>query len=895
MPAEATTEGSIVAYLRLNDSDWNATLDRAEAKARELATIDPTVRVQADTSTALAKLDEVRLAEERVGGTTTSRVNTVVSETRKTSYDSDAALQAAQQQVLVAAYAEADAAIQKLKDDQEAENASMREASVQALKESIMMQALDAAERNAAEGAEKNAAAQEASAAATNSAGQAAQNGAGYTGLIVAAIAAAIPLAGALTGAAFGLAGGLTLMGGAGVLAILGIKDEMTQATSEGLQYSAGLAQAKTMLTQLSDAAATSMLPAFGSALRTVSDAMPWLNEQMSVFASTLGVGANMALEGVLNLFHQANPLFVQGAQFINQIAAGFLRWTQDGGLTSFIAYAEQQLPIVMSTLGNLVQMVTNVITAFAPIGTVVLSALDGLSWAISNIPTGDLLLLSTFALTAFGAFKAWGALQPVINDISMSLRGVGVSADAALGPIGLVVLGVTGLVTAFSLISGAQTRATQAANDWAQALEADNYQIGQQSQAMLAKNLHDSGQLQMAHQLGISTETYTKAVLGNKEALGQVNDKMSLATKSANTMKDGQLSGTDAQKKNAIAADALKKALDGQMGSMAEGAKISQAYKDALNAANGATGTAVSMAQQVADAQTKAAAATDKFAQALQGLGNTNLSATAAAIAYTQAIADSDTALQKNGATLDINTQKGRDNMTALDNIASSAIATMAAQAKAGASTQALTGDMVSARAQFIATAEKMGATADEANHLADQYGLIPKNVTTNAQLTGVTQAEAEAARLSADLAAIAKDWTIPVHIVTTGTMPTAGKLVAQAGGGPVTQYKAGGGAIDSLSSLMRPVGTDTVPTMLTPDEFVVKRSSAAFNPQFMKAYNDNPAGALAAYGGGGNITVTVVNKTGMTLSDLIDIQVQRSQRQMSSKLGADKQKGAY
>jgi hypothetical protein len=596
-----------------------------------------------------------------------------------------------------------------------------------------------------------------------------------------------------------------------------------------------------------------------------------------------------------MNLFHQANPLFVQGAQFINQIAAGFLRWTQDGGLTSFIAYAEQQLPIVMSTLGNLVQMVTNVITAFAPIGTVVLSALDGLSWAIASIPTGDLLMLGTFALSAFAAFKAWGALQPIINDISISLRGVGVSVDAALGPIGLVALGVTGLVTAFSLISGAQTQATQAANNWAQALEADNYQIGQQSQAMLAKNLHDSGQLQTAHQLGISTETYTKAVLGNKDALDQVNQKITAATKSANTMKDGQLSGTDAQKQNAVAADVLKKALDGQIGSMAEGQKIAQAYKDALNAANGATGTAVSMADQLRDAQTKAMNATDKFAQALQNLGNTNLSEAAANIAYQQSLADSDAALKTNGATLDINTQKGRDNMTALDNVASSAIALVAAHAKAGASTTDLTNDMATARASFVATAQKMGATADEANHLADQYGLIPKNVTTNAQLTGVTAAQAAAASLQASLDKISHVWTIPVQIVTSGTMPTAGHLAANAGGGPVTQYRAGGGAIDSLSALMRPQGTDTVPTMLTPDEFVVKRSSAQHNPSFLRAYNDNPAGALAAYGGGGNITVTVVNKTGVTLSDLIDIQVQRSQRQTVSKLGANKQKGAY
>jgi GTP cyclohydrolase III len=116
-------------------------------------------------------------------------------------------------------------------------------------------------------------------------------------------------------------------------------------------------------------------------------------------------------------------------------------------------------------------------------------------------------------------------------------------------------------------------------------------------------------------------------------------------------------------------------------------------------------------------------------------------------------------------------------------------------------------------------------------------------------------------------------------------------GGAVKFAHGGSVgaTNYLAGGG------NPWQPQGTDTVRAMLSPGEFVVKQKSAAYAPQFMKAYNDNPAGALAAYGGGGNITVTVVNKTGMTLSDLIDIQVHRSQRQMSSGIGTGKQKGAY
>lgn len=57
MPADATTEGSITGYLRLNISDWEAKLSEAEQKARDLGRISPDIRVSAETADAIAKLD----------------------------------------------------------------------------------------------------------------------------------------------------------------------------------------------------------------------------------------------------------------------------------------------------------------------------------------------------------------------------------------------------------------------------------------------------------------------------------------------------------------------------------------------------------------------------------------------------------------------------------------------------------------------------------------------------------------------------------------------------------------------------------------------------------------------------------------------------------------------
>jgi hypothetical protein len=887
MPETPTTEGSIVAYLRLDSSDWDRKLDAAEARARELAGVDPTIRVNADTAEALAQLEAVKEAEDRVGGTTTttSRVNTVGS-----SSGTDAATastkklstaQADLQRALTAAAAAAervqaaeikytvaaDAATaaedrrwrtaQKSTVSDEAQAKAVQQAAQAMARADLASLALESSERKLADTQARVAAAtaavtaaQEAEGAASDKAGKSAAGNASYMGMVIAAVVASIPVLGSMTGAAFGLAGGLTAMGGAGVLAILGIKNEMSQASDAGVQFAAGISVAKSELAALENTAANSMLPAFGKSLADIESSMPSLNTEVAQFSALLGTGVETTLQGVLNLFRAGNPLFVEAGQLIDRVGVGFLKWTTDGGLTKFIAYSEHELPIVMQTLGELGGTVEHVVEAFAPVGSEVLVTIGAVSNAINQIPLPILMTLGTFAGTAFVAFKAWGAIGPIVDKVSTSLFGVGVATDAAMGPVGLVAAGVTGLVAIFAAVSGAQEQATQAANDWAQALEADNYAIGQQSVALLAKQLHDSSQLQYAHELGISTQTYTQAIMGNKGALQQVNDAIAAGQKQYPAYLLSNRAATQADKDHAIAAEQLKGKFDAQVKSMSAGASTADAYKAAQAAANGAVADGVSLTDKMTAAQNDATTATSKFAQALAGLGNTNLAEAQANVAWNQSIADASAALAKNGATLDQNTQQGRDNTTALDNMASSAIALISAHAKAGVSAQTLTGDMQAARDSFVQTAMKMGDTAAQANSLADQYGLIPSNVTTAVHTTGLDAAQAQVATLQAQLDEVARQYTIPVKIVTSGTMPTAGKFAAQAGGGPVVQYRAGGGGIDSV---FRPQGTDTVPTMLTPEEFVVKRSSAQQFPGFLKAYNDDPARALASVSGKG------------------------------------------
>jgi hypothetical protein len=134
---------------------------------------------------------------------------------------------------------------------------------------------------------------------------------------------------------------------------------------------------------------------------------------------------------------------------------------------------------------------------------------------------------------------------------------------------------------------------------------------------------------------------------------------------------------------------------------------------------------------------------------------------------------------------------------------------------------------------AEIAADAKTANMTVDQfTQHLID----IPdKTVHVTADTAA---AEAAIARLTANSQIVANAYAAG-NVYTTGK--SSGGTIYRAGGGPA--YFAGGGMPD-----WSPRGTDTVPIMASPGEFIVKEKSASYDPQFVKAYNDDPARALEA-----------------------------------------------
>lgn len=904
MPADATSEGSIVGHLRLDISDWETKLSQAEAKARELGRVSPDIRVSAETADAIAKLRAVEAAAAAAGGDHVSHVTTVTSSVGGGGGE-DFTGATVGATALAEAIRKLDAASAELDVAQAADDEQMRQTSMQALKEAINMEALSAAESKAADNAVKLSAAERLAADGANQQAAANGNNASRMGLIVGAVAALIPMLAPLTGYALGVSGALAGMGAAGVLAILGIKNAMADGTAAGNTYSAGLQVLLGDLHQLEQTASSGILSGFQQAVSTIDSAMPSLNTEIGQFSTQLGVVGNFVLNGVVTAFRVLNPLFLAAGVYVEQLGQGFQSWTQDGGLQKFATMAMQDFPVVVQTLGSLAGAIMNIIGAFEPLGVASLNLLTILGNVVSFLTT---ILGPAFApvvlgaTAAFVAFKQWQAIGPIIEQVAWKLGALGIAADAAGGPVMWIVGGIGLLAAALTLGISATQQATSSMEDYTAALQQDSGALGENMQKQVAANLQKDGALTAANQLGISTKKLTQTVLDGGSAYDKLTAKLK-ATVAAHTetvAAGDQL--TVVQDKQAVAAQKLLDAM--QKENSGVGATV-----NAYNQIAGATGVATIKTQAQLQAQQALAAQYGMSLPAFLAAQGAQQKNAASAQAATQALQmENDAAglltnafTLLNGGTLSLmQAQTGavaagntflaslKQNGTQMDGNTAGAVANQQAlESKAQADQQAA--EAVAKSTNSTAAGTKAYADSKTAleNELRAQGNLTPAIQSYIDKLYAIpavvpTKVEADTAAAAAKIAAIAAQLAgLNSNASALQARVNAGQNVAS---GHSTVYKAAGGPIEAAylasgGSPFVPKGTDTKAAMLTPGEFVTKRASAQAYPGFMQAYNDNPTRALQAVQASGSqptyLTVNVTNKTGANLDDLIDMRI--------------------
>jgi TP901 family phage tail tape measure protein len=186
---------------------------------------------------------------------------------------------------------------------------------------------------------------------------------------------------------------------------------------------------------------------------------------------------------------------------------------------------------------------------------------------------------------------------------------------------------------------------------------------------------------------------------------------------------------------------------------------------------------------------------------EAFVGLAEAQIRASGSAIGMEQAIDDASQALKDNGKELDLNEEAGRSNRSALDSLASATLSYRDRLVEAEASSEEITAATKRGREEFIRIATQMGMTEERAKDLADQYGLVPDEISTRVETPGATQAEARIAAVDAAIAAVSgKNVDITVDVAARqafarDAISAALNVVGRrAEGGPILNWSGAG-----------------------------------------------------------------------------------------------------
>lgn len=392
----------------------------------------------------------------------------------------------------------------------------------------------------------------------------------------------------------------------------------------------------------------------------------------------------------------------------------------------------------------------------------------------------------------------AMGTMGPRTQAVG---RGLGSVVGILGGPWGIA---LAGAVTVGALFVGQQAEATARVNDLTQALLMSNGAIDENVRMTAVKTLADDGVLEKAREAGISLELVTDAYLGQAGAMEQLDAEVMAAIESGTTWNDTLLGGEPVYSDAAVSASELAvkmQLLDGDVDEATQGAIDQQnamgADAEAMGGAAAASDLLMGAQGGLTGSYREATSAADEYRRAVEELTGSALSAIDAEIAWQEAIDNASEALTTNGVTLDLNTEAGRSNQRALNDLIRDGGDHIAMLIETEGVTEDTRAEQERMRKKIYDVALAFGASEEEADEYADMLNEIPEEAST-----------------SIDVDAEGRWWVLN----SGGTSPMSGRGI----GGP---NFADGGAV------VGPGGPtdDVIPAMLSNGEHVIPADEVA------------------------------------------------------------------
>ena len=239
-----------------------------------------------------------------------------------------------------------------------------------------------------------------------------------------------------------------------------------------------------------------------------------------------------------------------------------------------------------------------------------------------------------------------------------------------------------------------------------------------------------------------------------------------------------------------------------------------------------------------------------DGVLDALTRMGVLESNAISATMGYQEALENLATTAAENAATLDLTTEAGRNNMSALQGLADAGRELLDANARAGESQGTLRDGLINTYDTLVANAQAMGQSATEADALARKLMGIPASVDVETYLSDSALVAAEATGNAIE--AIPGYRGVTVAVTEDGTVGEVQASIDQVDGKTVYMYVTTDGTKERVQQEIREINGKQVPVWVTDDGTVVGTQEDIF--------------AIT----GKNVDVTAIARTGEAEGDL-------------------------
>lgn len=210
-----------------------------------------------------------------------------------------------------------------------------------------------------------------------------------------------------------------------------------------------------------------------------------------------------------------------------------------------------------------------------------------------------------------------------------------------------------------------------------------------------------------------------------------------------------------------------------------------------------------------------------DGVLDALTRMGVLESNAISATMGYQEALEDLAATAAENAATLDLTTEAGRNNMSALQGLADAGRELLDANARAGESQGTLRDGLIDTYDTLVANAEAMGESATEADALARKLMGIPANVDVETYLSDAALVAAEATGNAIE--AIPGYRGVTVAVTEDGTVGEVQASIDEVDGKTVYMYVTTDGTKEQVQQEIREINGKQVPVWVTDNGTVV------------------------------------------------------------------------